>query len=108
MTEDGLEKGRWNFLMLKIERDRLGEMLLRAYEEGWAGCFEAGPDYVESILEKFKDEISLTDTSSLTITTSPTQSISGFSQISTSDIGFEDYYDYGRGTIFVNDPGEEI
>ena len=94
--------------MLRIERDRLGEMLLKAYEEGWAGCLEAGPDYVESLLENFKDEINLSDSSSLTITASPTQTISGFSQISTSDISLGNYDYYDRGTIFVNEPGEEI
>lgn len=94
--------------MLRIERERLGEMLLKAYEEGWAGCLEAGPDYVESLLDNFKDEINLADSSSLTITASSTQSISGFSQISTSDINLGDYDYYGRGTIFVNEPEQEI
>lgn len=84
--------------MFRITKQRLKELIIAAYEEGWSGCPELKDEYAESVVEKMHEEIDLSGTSSLTV--SPV-SLS----ISTTDNLISQHYSYyGSDGMFGSIP----
>lgn len=94
--------------MLKITRERLKEIVVRAYESGWSGCPELKEEYAELVLEGMRDSEDPSGTSSMTISSNPVSiSVAG-----TNDLVSQHYSYYGYsvpgGTLLVDDPEDEL
>lgn len=94
--------------MLKVTRERLKEIIVRAYESGWSGCPELKGEYAESVLEGMRDADDISGTSALTVSSNPVS----MSLVGTDDLVSQHYSYYGYnvpgGTLLVNDPEDEL
>jgi len=101
--------------MLNLSKSRLKELLSSAYETGWSGCLELKSEYVEQVMAQFDCSEEVGGSSMLTVTASPTYSVSSaghFGLMDSSATFIPGYYsNFGQTspveTLWVNNSGQD-